>query len=221
MNVCPSAARRGTRRRPTTVVSHAPLPESRVRLWSVGCGFCVWELCALSSGLRSESRQGRRSCAASVHVRVSAAAGPGATAATPSAAGYGTWGPSRTPHSTDEREPQTLKVRERRRELTSVPLPPVRRTDRTKNCFHFFRFFARSESVITTVGWLGGVSLALHVPLCYLFVIWGVRSVPRLFHLLFQRVAIASQLRSGGLDGRARCLHHANGAVWATSQLVA
>ena len=61
-------------------------------------------------------------------------------------------------------------------------------------------------------GGLGGVSL--HVPL-------GNVGGCRLFHLLFQRVAIASQLRSGGLDGRARCLHHANGAVWATSLLVA
>ena len=53
-------------------------------------------------------------------------------------------------------------------------------------------------------GGLGGVSL--HVPL-------GNVGGCGLFHLLFQRVAIASQLRSGGLDGRARCLHHANGAV--------
>ena len=61
-------------------------------------------------------------------------------------------------------------------------------------------------------GGLGGVSL--HVPL-------GNVGGCGLFHLLFQRVAIASQLRSGGLDGRARCLHHVNGAVWATSLLVA
>ena len=70
----------------------------------------------------------------------------------------------------------------------------------------------RRRAGCCSVWWLGGVSL--HVPLCD----WGGCG---LFHLLFQRAAIASQLRSGGLDGRARGFHRANGAVWATSLLVA
>ena len=70
----------------------------------------------------------------------------------------------------------------------------------------------RCRAGCCSVWWLGGVSL--HVPLCD----WGGCG---LFHLLFQRAAIASQLRSGGLDGRARGFHRANGAVWATSLLVA